>query len=127
MNTLFWIGRILFSMMFIVSGLEHFRQLGSMSQYAASKGVPAPRFMVLLSGIAILAGGLSILFWTWVEVGAWLLIFFLLGAGLKMHDFWTVKDPMRKQAEMAQFMKNMTLAGAALMFYALYQRHELLG
>lgn len=126
MGTLLWIGRILFSMIFLFSGLGHLMKAGSMTQYAAAKGVPAPRLMVLLTGIMILLGGLSILLWSWVNVGAWLLVLFLLGAALKMHDFWAVEDPMQRQGEMAQFMKNLSLAGAAIVFYVLYQRPELL-
>jgi putative oxidoreductase len=31
-----------------------------------------------------------------------------------MHNFWTVTDPMMKQMEFANFMKNVAMAGAAL-------------
>lgn len=126
MTALFWIGRILFSMIFIFSGLGHLMNSGGMSEYAASKGVPAPRAMVLLTGLVIILGGLSILLWTYVEVGAWLLVLFLLAAALKVHDFWAIDDPMQKQTEMAQFMKNLSLAGAAIAFYALAQEPSLI-
>lgn len=124
MSVLFWIGRILFAMIFLMSGLGHFTKPGTV-QYAASKGVPAPKLMVWLTGLAIILGGLSILFWTWVEVGAWLLVLFLLTAAFKIHDFWTVEDPTRREGEMAQFMKNLSMAGAAIIFYVLYQRPTL--
>lgn len=120
-EVLFWIGRILFSAIFVFSGINHFLQVGPMSQYAASKGVPAPAAMVLLAGATILLGGLSVLFWVWVEIGTWLLVFFLLLAAFKMHDFWAVEDPQARQTEMAQFMKNVALAGAALVFYVVAQ------
>ena len=123
-EAMFWIGKVLFSTIFIMSGLNHFMQLAAMSQYAESKGVPAPRVMVPVSGLMILAGGLGILLWGvlpdfWVAIAAWLLIFFLVIAALKMHDFWAVQDPQQQQTEMAHFMKNMALAGAALVFYVL--------
>jgi len=127
MTALFWIGRILFSMIFIVSGLNHFMQLGPMAQYAASKGVPAARFATAASGLVILAGGLSILFWWEVSVGAWLLIGFLVAAALVMHDFWAAEDAQVRQTEMAQFMKNVALAGAALVFFVLHQAPRLGG
>lgn len=123
-DLLFWIGRILFSAIFIFSGLGHFMQLDGMSQYAGSKGVPAPRLMVMMTGVIILLGGLSVLFWVWVEVGAWLLILFLLIAAVKMHDYWNVADPQEKQTQQAHFMKNLALAGAALVFYTLQQTLE---
>lgn len=120
-NGLFWAGRILFAALFIMSGLNHLMQLGAMTQYAESKGVPAARFMVLLSGAAIMAGGLSVLLWQYVVYGAGLLFVFLLTAAFTMHDFWAVEDEQQKQNEMTQFMKNLSLSGAALIFYVLAQ------
>ena len=118
-DILFWIGRILFALIFLMSGIGHFAQLDSMSQYAGSKGVPAPRIMVPLTGLMILAGGLSILFWQYVAVGSMLLFVFLGLAAVKMHDFWNVEDPMQAQTEQAHFMKNLALMGASVIFYIL--------
>lgn len=126
-NGLFWVGRILFATLFIMSGLNHFMQLGAMAQYAESKGLPAARFMVLLSGAMILAGGLSILLWQYVVYGAGLLFVFLLVAGFTMHDFWAIEDEQQKQSEMTQFMKNLSLSGAALIFYVLAQNPGVVG
>lgn len=36
-----------------------------------------------------------------------------------MHNFWTVKDPQTRMAEMINFMKNMALMGSTLMFLAI--------
>lgn len=118
-DIVFWIGRILFALMFILSGIGHFAQLDSMSEYAESKGVPAPKFMVALAGLMILAGGLSILFWKYVALGSWLLIIFLGLAAVKMHDFWNVEDPMEAKTQQGHFMKNVSLLGASLVFYVL--------
>lgn len=120
-NGLFWTGRILFAAIFIMSGLNHFMQAGAMTQYAESKGLPAPRFMVLFSGAMILAGGLSVLLWQYVVYGAGLLFVFLLVAAFTMHDFWAIEDEQQKQNEMTQFMKNLSLSGAALILYVLAQ------
>lgn len=118
---LFLAGRILFSAIFVFSGLGHFMQLDEMSQYAGQKGVPAPKAMTVLTGVVVLLGGLSILFWTQVIVGAWLLAGFLLLAAFTIHDFWAVDDPQQAQVEMQQFMKNVALAGAAIVFYVAAQ------
>jgi putative oxidoreductase len=32
-----------------------------------------------------------------------------------MHNFWAVKDPMMAQMQMAMFLKNVTMLGAALL------------
>lgn len=116
---LLWIGRILFSLIFVFGGLGHFMQLEEMAEYAASRNVPAPKIMVVLTGLMLVAGGLSILFWKYVVVGSWLLIVFLGLAAVKMHAFWAMDDPMERQNEMNHFMKNVALLGAALIFYLL--------
>lgn len=118
---LFLAGRILFSAVFVFSGLGHFMQLDEMTEYAAQKGVPAPKLMIVVTGVVLLLGGLSILFWTQVIVGAWLLAGFLLLAAFTVHDFWAVEDPQQAQVEMQQFMKNVALAGAAIVFYVAVQ------
>lgn len=116
-------GRVLFSLIFIGSGFSHFTQLGSMTQYAESSGVPAPKASVVISGIMILAGGLSVLLGVYMEIGTWLLVFFLLAAAFMVHNFWTFDDPMEKQNQQAHFMKNLALAGAAAILYWTVQTH----
>lgn len=116
MDWLYLIGRVLFALIFLMSGFAHLTQEG-MVQYARSKGVPAPKAMVLITGLMILAGGLSVLLGLWMEIGTWLLVFFLVPVAIKMHDFWAVTDPMQKQVQQAQFMKNMSMAGGALIIY----------
>ncbi|HET6342750.1 MAG TPA: DoxX family protein [Gemmatimonadota bacterium] len=123
MDWLYVIGRVLFSVIFLLSGLGHLTQADAMSQYAASKGVPAPKAATLLSGLMILAGGLSVLLGVYMEIGTWLIVFFLLPAAFKMHNFWAVADPMQKGVERAQFMKNLSMTGAALMLYWVVQTH----
>ncbi len=118
MGWLYLVGRILFALIFIGSGgYGHFGHLSGTAEYARAKGVPAPRALVLLTGVMLLAGGLSIALGFWMEIGTWLLVVFLLVAAFKIHDFWALSDPMQRQAEQAQFMKNLSMAGAALIMY----------
>lgn len=114
---LFLVGRILFSAMFILSGFNHLKNVGPMAQYAASSKVPAPRASVVISGLMILAGGLSILLGVAVRAGTILLVLFLLPAAFMIHRFWGLPDPVAAQNQQAHFMKNLVMAGAALMIY----------
>lgn len=118
---LFLVGRILFASLFLGAGIGHFTGLDARADYTASRGVPAPRFATLASGGVLLLGGLSVLLWIQVEIGTWLLAGFLVVAAFTMHDFWTEEDPARRGAEQAQFLKNLALAGAAVMLYAAVQ------
>src|SRR5580693_6652264 len=106
-------GRILFSAIFIMSGFLHFSQ--AEIGYAAQSGVPAAGLLVPASGILALAGGLSILLGYRAKIGAWLIVVFLVPVTLMMHNFWSVKDPMMAQMQMAMFLKNVTILGGALL------------
>lgn len=122
-SALLLVGRVVFSIFFIFSGYNHFANLGMMSQYTASQGVPVPQLAVLVSGIMLLVGGLSILLGWQVKLGALLLVLFLVPVSFFMHRFWGIADPMVAQNQMGHFFKNITLAGAALMIYALATLH----
>lgn len=115
MDILVLIGRVLFSAIFITSGLAHFGRLNMMAQYAGAKRVPASKLMVMLTGAMILLGGLSVLLGAYAKMGAWLIFLFLVPTAMVMHNFWAVQDPMDKATEQAQFMKNLSMAGAALL------------
>lgn len=121
MDWLYLIGRILFAVIFLGSGFAHLTKVDTMTQYAASKGVPAARLSIVVTGLMILAGGLSVLLGLWMEIGTWLLAVFLLTAGFMVHNFWAVQDPMEAQNQQAHFMKNLALAGAAILLYWMVQ------
>ena len=100
-------------------GMNHFMKLGMMTQYAASKNIPSAKFAVMISGMLIIFGGLGILSGAYVQWAVLAIVFFLVVASLKMHDFWTIKDPQEKMTQMVNFLKNMAFVGAALMALAI--------
>ncbi|HEY6783672.1 MAG TPA: DoxX family protein, partial [Gemmatimonadales bacterium] len=93
--------------------------LGHFSQgyvgYAAQQGVPAPALLVPLAGVIATVGALSITLGYKAKIGAWLLILFLVPVSLMMHNFWAVTDPMMHGVQLALFMKNVSMFGAALL------------
>ena len=115
MNVLSLIGRIIFGGYFLISGLNHFLNLESMTGYAASKGVPMPNVAVIVSGLLLLVGGAMVLVGWKVQWGALLIILFLVPVTLMMHDFWAIEDSQEAQTQRANFMKNFGLVGASLM------------
>lgn len=123
----FLAGRILYGGYFFWNGLNHlFFARKGLAGYAQSKGVPAPGFMVPFSGLFILLGGLAVMTEIYREWGAALIAVFLVAVSCKMHNFWTVQDPMTKMMEIVQFTKNMALLGAALMLTALPPFHPII-
>lgn len=116
MDILFLIARILVGGYYLFNASNHFMQLEGMSQYAASKKVPAPKLAVAGTGVLLLVGGLSILLGAYQTLGVAALVIFFLGITFKMHNFWTVQDPMARMGEMVHFTKNMALMASAVMF-----------
>jgi uncharacterized membrane protein YphA (DoxX/SURF4 family) len=116
MDVVLLIARVLFVALFLGSALNHLTNTDSMAGYAASRGVPMARPATLVTGLLLLLGGLSVLLGIWGDLGALLLLVFLLPTAFMMHGFWRETDPTAKQMEMIQFNKDVALAGAALAF-----------
>jgi putative oxidoreductase len=119
MEIVLLIGRILFALIFITSGIAHFTKLEAMSGYAQYKKVPAAKLMTLLTGFIILLGGIFIAAGIYADLGALLIALFLIPTAFKMRNFWTIEDATAKQGESINFFKNISLAGAALIIFAL--------
>ncbi|MEO0015618.1 MAG: hypothetical protein RL589_99 [Actinomycetota bacterium] len=119
MDIVLIIGRVLFALIFISSGVSHLTKLEAMTGYAKYKKVPAAKFSVVLSGLMILVGGLYIAFGVYADLGALLIALFLLPAAFMMHAFWKETDATAKQNESIGFFKDLSLAGAALIIFAL--------
>ncbi|WP_406724906.1 hypothetical protein WJ438_09930 [Streptomyces sp. GD-15H] len=73
---------------------------------------------MIVSGLLLLAGGLSIVLGVWADLGALLLAVFLFPASL-MHAFWKETDPQSRQNERIHFLKDTSLGGACPMLLAL--------
>jgi len=116
----FLIGRILFGGFFLISGFNHFAKRAMYTQYAASKRVPTPGASVIVSGLLIVLGGLSVLLGAWTGVGLFLILIFLATVTPKMHNFWTIADPGQRMAEQVNFMKNLALFGAGLIMLGIW-------
>lgn len=111
MKILVLIGRIFYSLIFLLTVLGHFKT--ATIDYASSKGVPIASVLVPLSAIIAFVGGLCITLGWKARFGAWLLVIFLIPVTFYMHAFWKETDAMQTQMQMSNFMKNISLLGAA--------------
>ena len=108
-------GRLIFGGYFLYNGINHFRHRKMLADYARSKGTPFPALAVPVTGLMLIAGGLSVLAGKRPKLGASLLTTFLAGVSPQIHGFWKENDPQQRMNDMVNFMKNMALVGAALM------------
>ncbi len=106
-------GRILYTAIFLMSAPNHFTQ--KTIDYAAAQGVPLASVAVPFSGVLALLGGLSILLGYRARFGALLLVLFLVPVTVMMHRFWGIADPLAATMQQANFMKNISMLGAALL------------
>jgi putative oxidoreductase len=114
------IGRILFALIFLDYGSTHLRQRTAMVGFARTFNAPAPELTVPLSGVMMVAGGLAIATGFWGDVGALLIILFLIPAAFTAHVYWRETDPVTQAVQRAQFWKNIALIGAALFMFGVF-------
>jgi putative oxidoreductase len=121
MQSLFLAARIVLGAYYLFNALNHFTMHGMMSAYAASKGVPAPGLSVLVAGILLLIGGLSIITGYKPTIGVIALVVFLVPVTFFMHNFWAEQEQMMRLNQMVNFLKNIALLASAVMFLAIPQ------
>jgi putative oxidoreductase len=107
------LGRILFCLIFLTSSIGHFSAANI--QYSAAQGVPIANVLVPVSGVIAALGALSIILGYKARIGAFLIIIFLLPVTFIMHPFWVKADPAVQQMQLAMFMKNISMLGAAVL------------
>lgn len=124
MDVLLLIGRMLFSLIFLASAVGHFKNAEGMAGYAASKGLKNAKPLVMLTGLMLAVGALSVLLGVYAQIGVLVLIAFLVPTSFIMHAFWKEADPMAKMNEQIAFFKNMGLIGGGLFLYILLELHS---
>ncbi len=117
------IGRILFSLIFIASGLSKIGDWDKTISYMESHNMIFIPFCLIMAILLQVAGGLSIIASYKSKIGTILLLTFMLPATFIFHNFWTLPtetelEIITQQAEMVSFLKNITIIGALfLIFY----------
>lgn len=117
MNALLIIGRVLFAFIFLVLGWAHVTKAQHMVGYAQSKKVPAPKLSIQISGLLLILSSLSVIFGVYADLGALVIAVLMALFAVKMHDFWAQTDAQQKQNERTQFLKDISMAGAALVLF----------
>jgi putative oxidoreductase len=107
------VGRVLFSLIFMMSAATHFS--AKTIDYAASAGVPFASIAVPAAGLLALIGGLSVALGYHARFGALLLIVFLIPVTLMMHRFWGLSDPQATMVQRVMFLKNVSMLGTTLL------------
>jgi putative oxidoreductase len=104
------VGRVLLTVLFLLSGLGKLGAYAATAGYMASVGVPGA-LLPLVIAVEIL-GSVAILLGWQTRVAALLLAGFTLATGVLFHNNFA------DQVQMIMFLKNLSIAGAFLMLAA---------
>ncbi len=136
MNGILVLGRILFVLVFILSGAQKLMDIPGTATYIGSKvmlpemlgaytpqlesvtGMTTPTMLAILAGVIEIGAALMIAANIGARAGAVLLILFTIAATWYFHAFWTMEGPDR-QANMIQALKNLSLIGGLLVIFAI--------
>jgi len=111
------IGRMLISLIFILSGISKIPAYSMMVGYAASKGLPLAHFGIAAAAAIEILGGLAVLIGFRVRIAAWLLFLYLIPTTFYLHNFWAMQGMERMDAQV-HFMKNLAIMGGLLLLAA---------
>ncbi|EKF20642.1 DoxX family protein [Nitratireductor pacificus] len=111
-STLVLLGRVLISIIFIVSGFGKVTNIGGTAGYFGSVGLPMPMITAWVVALLELIGGLAVLVGFQTRIAALLLALFCVASAVVAHfDF-------ADQMQSIQFMKNLAMAGGLLVLAA---------
>lgn len=119
MEAIIFIGRILFSAIFVGSGIGHLAQTDQTAATAEAAGLPNARVMAQASGVAFLLGGIGVISGFWIDLAFLGIAVVVLAAAFTVHPFWKMEGEAQMM-HMPHFMKNVSIAGACLMGFGFF-------
>jgi putative oxidoreductase len=109
-------GRILFTLIFFLSGITHFT---SLNDYVAlmPAAIPFRTSWVLISAVVELAGAALIITNRRPRLGGWLLALFLVPVTVTVHGVAMISaaDAQMRAIQVSFFLKGVAMTGAALL------------
>jgi putative oxidoreductase len=107
------LGRILISVIFIVSGIEKIVAFSMFAGYVAAAHLPLPKISLAIAIVIELLGGLAILTGLYTRFTAWILFLYLIPTTLLFHNFWAYQGAARMESQI-NFEKNLAIMGGLL-------------
>jgi putative oxidoreductase len=112
-------GRILFAGMFAFAARGH---IANHARYVAGSGkkLPIPYIAGWPTGVLFVLADISIVVGIWPDIGALLLVAFLVPAALLFHPYWNFTDATERRTHEGSFYRDVSLLGAALALFAFF-------
>lgn len=123
MNSFLSLGRWIFALPFAIFGLFHFMNADAMSNIVPVY-MPAKEIWVYLSGVGMIAASVSMLIGKYDKLAATLLGVFLLLLVALVHLPGAMSGGIGSQASLSALLKDLSLAGAAMMYALNYAKDQ---
>jgi putative oxidoreductase len=118
------LGRVLLSVIFILSGLGKLAHFHAVAGMMASKGIPLATVALAITLLIEIGGGLLILTGYKVKYAALVVALWLIPVTLVFHHFWGIPAE-QQQEQMTNFSKNVAIIGGLLVLaYASPEKSE---
>jgi len=120
------IGRVLFALVFLVSPGAVLKRVGAVAGAPPLRWMPKGVAPIAVAGSAVVAviGAALIALGLWPDLGAILVIAFLIPVTLTMHRFWEVSDPGPRGIKRGTFLYNVSLAGGAILLFCMVNQAQ---
>jgi len=123
MNNLKNVGRIVFAIPFAVFGLMHLMMANNMTGMVPS-WMPGGIFWVYVTGLALIAAAVSIISKKQIYLASVLLAILLVVFVMTIHLPVIISGGQMAQMAMGNMLKDISLAGGALLIAGLYQESK---
>lgn len=118
-------GRVLFTLIFFLSGITHFTNLGQYVRWMPA-AIPFRPFWVMISAIVELVGATLIVTNRYARLGGWLIVLFLIPVTITVHGvgMLTAADAETWDIQTSFFLKGVAMTGAGLLIAQLGVRRS---
>ena len=110
-------GRILMSVVFLLSGTMKVLGYSAMVGYATAKGLPVAGVGIAVAAAIEILGGLALLTGFQTRVASWILFLYLIPVSITFHNFWAMQG-MERMDNQIHFLKNFAIMGGLLILSA---------
>ncbi len=106
-------GRILLVAIFVISGLNKLSDFSGTATFMLGTGLPASEFLLVLTILIEVAGGLLIVLGLYTRQLSLILFFFMIPVTAVFHNSWGAGDPAQLQQQTIHSLKKLAIMGGA--------------